>query len=264
MSLFRRLAELVGAWRAHATVPTVRFGHPWLDRHLRTAGPGDVVVVAARTNVGKSMLTLHMLHDVAVAGGTAVYVSCEDAPHRVGRRLHECGYGHERLLCAFPEDRTLAGVVEVVEAAAKLDPKPSVIAVDYIQLLGYTGDVQVFSDAVAAGRTFIELKAALKRAGILGIVVSQVKRPPSYGGHGGPPPFPSLFDLKDSSRIEDGAEFVLLMGPMRDRRGVVVELAKGKDCEVGARLRMRRGAGGRLEAVADEAPAEDSDGGDRF
>lgn len=221
----RERGERAAAWS---------WGVPWMDQHVGQLGPGDMLVVGARTNVGKSMLTLGLLAGAGYA--KTCYVSCEDPPWRVGRRLEALGAGL-RILCAWPERRESGAVERCLQEAAGAGCV--LVGVDYLQCLAYSGGVACFNEVGAAARVVDDLKHAAGRAGVALLAVSQIRRPPPLS-EGGLPPFPKLWELKETSRIEDAAEVVLLLGPTRDRRGVVVELAKCKDGEVGARARLRR------------------------
>jgi hypothetical protein len=253
VGLFAVAGWLVGVWRRWRATPAAQlcWGLPWLERKLGAPFPGAVLIVGARTNVGKSFWVLELAATLAALGQRVAYVSAEDAPHEVGRRLELVGACDE-LVAAFPEPR-LSAVLECIEAAGRDDCK--FVVVDYVQVLGYDGEIQVFGDVGAVSRTAAELKAACKRAGVVGVLVSQLRRPSSLGG--GPAPFPTLHELKGSGDLENIAEWVVLLGRSRGGQGVVAEIAKSKNGEVGSRQRYKRGDGGRLTEFEDaEAEGE--------
>ncbi len=247
-------AELVGEWERwrRSTATKLRWGLPWLARRLPDPSPGSLLVVGARTNTGKSFFVLELASAQAAAGNRTCYLSLEDPPHEVGRRL-AAGLAHPDLFVGFPEAR-LSAVVAAVEAAAQAGAK--FVVVDYVQLVAFDGDVQVFGEAGAAGRTVVELKQAFKRAGVVGVLVSQLRRPSTQGG--GPPPVPSLYELRGTSDIENVAEWVVLLWQNRSRSGVTVEVAKSKSGAVGARGRFRRDPdSGRLTELVEDGVEED-------
>lgn len=261
----RAAGELVSLWRTHRErgrqYTAWEWGIPWLDEHLGQPTPGDFIVVGARTNVGKSYLTLGALASVASSGSRAAYVSCEDPPTRVGRRLEALG-APSTLLCGWPERRESGCVVRLLEEAAEAGCV--VVGVDYLQCLAYSGGVAVFNEVGAAARVVDDLKSAAGRVGVCLLAVSQIRRPPPTEA-GAVPPFPRLWELKETSRIEDAAEAVLLLGPTRDRQGVRVELAKSKDGEVGASARLRRDPRTGVLVWGEEVLAEGGQGnGDGF
>ncbi len=167
-------------------------------------------------------------------------MSVEDAPHEVGRRFELIGAAPS-LMAAFPDGR-LSAVVDAIESAGRAGVR--FVIVDYLQVVAYDGDVQVFGDVGALARTTVELKAACKRAGVVGVLVSQLRRAQQFGG--GAPAAPSLADLKGTGAIEEVAEWVVLLAPSRDRKRVRAEVAKSKNGAVGAMRKFVRGEGGRL------------------
>lgn len=241
--------DLVARWRAWRSSPAtaLRWGLPWLERRLAPPYPGGLLVVGARTNNGKSYFVLELAVALAVAGFPVAYLSAEDAPHEVGRRLEAIGYHGPLLAAGFPEPRVsamLAAIEEAGRAGAKF------VVIDYLQVLGYDLDVQVFGEVGAVSRAAAELKAACKRAGVVGVLVSQLRRP--MGNGGGPLPVPNLHELKGSGDIENVAEWVVLLWQNRARTGVTTEVAKSKSGAVGARGRFRRDPdSGRLTELVD-------------
>ncbi len=67
---FRWARELVAVWRAWRAAPAsqLRWGMPWLERVLGQPFPGGLLVVGARTNVGKSFWVLELAAALAAVG----------------------------------------------------------------------------------------------------------------------------------------------------------------------------------------------------
>lgn len=236
--------ELAARWRAwepKARATGYRWGLPWLDEALPSPQPGTLTVVGGRTGVGKSFFTLSMLHGAAARGERpVVYASFEEPELEVGRRA-AAGLGHSRLLACCPERALLSSALDVIDEAGKLGA--GWVLIDYAQLLGYDGPIQVWSKADSVSRLVAELKSAAKRAGVPLLVVSQLRRPTQAEGEA----FPSIFQLKESGDIENMAEYIILLGG--GAKSVRVEVCKAKSAPVGAFQRYARGRGGVLEPV---------------
>lgn len=253
-SVVRDLVARWRAWRAQGAA-TLRWGLPWLERKLAPPYPGGLLVVGARTNHGKSYFVLELAVALAVAGQAVAYLSAEDAPHEVGRRLEAIGYRGELLVAGFPEPR-LSAMLAAIEAAGKAGAK--FVVIDYLQVLGYDLDVQVFGEVGAVSRTAAELKAACKRAGVVGVLVSQLRRPSQFGGGGALPP-PNLHELKGSGDIENIAEWVVLLWQNRARTAVRVEVVKAKSGAVGGQGRFQRDPDSGRLTEGDAAEVDDGE-----
>lgn len=206
------------------------------------------MVVGAETGVGKSYFMLDMLMAAAVVG-PALYVSVEDPPLEVGRRLAS-GLEAESLQVGFPDTARLSTVLGYLDEARRL--KPALVAVDYLQLIGYDGPVQAWGKADAVSRTCAELKSAAKAGGFPLVLGSQLRR--AMADERGA--FPHLGRIKESGDVENQSEFVVMLGS--NARGVRAEVLKAKSAPVGAFARYRRGAGGVLVEDNEAFGAEDT------
>lgn len=204
-------------------------GLAWLRRRAPFSA-GDMVTVAGRTSAGKSHLTLAMLSSMVDAGERALYVSLEDSPRRVARRLAN-GYAREGLSVAFERGESGAVATLCLEAGRA---GARVCAVDYVQLMSYTGSVQLWSQTQVLARVVADLKAAARDAGVVLVLVSQCRRPE----RGAEADMPTLYDLAESAALERASEVVLMIADLNGTP--TVELAKSKDGPRGARFRMQR------------------------
>ena len=212
-------ALAVRRWpRAEGLIPT---GFRALDRHLRGGFlPGSLTTIGGRTNTGKSFATLMMLHGQAAAGTPAAYASLEDPEWEVARRVR-AAYAHPALWIAFP-DPELSRLLELLDAAA--DAGARCLAVDYIQLVQWDLPGHSWSGADELKRVLQRLKRRAKARKMALVVVSQTRRPFDLGNVS---PFPTLYELAESSDLEKQSEVVLMVGEEAGRVGVEVAKAKG-------------------------------------
>lgn len=224
------------------------WGWPWLRRRLGPLAGGSLCVVGARDGVGKSFLLLHILNQMASAGQRVHYASMEDSRSETGRRLG-LGLAHHNLSVSFPTG-------SVVELISTMEQLACPVAVDYLQILTLDTGEHGWSREDEIARSVRALKGAARRMNLPVILASQVGRP-AMGDD--PYDVPSKYRLAESSRIEKPAEYILMMGPEADHQHVVVEVAKAKDAPIGHRVRLRRGAGGRLEPAARVVDDDDGD-----
>lgn len=224
------------------------WGYPFLVEHLPDPVPGQLLVLGAGTNVGKTFMSLAIASaQAAVATGPVVLVELEDAPSEIGRRL-DLGLAHPNLYVTFPSEPRLSVILSELEA---MTPRPAYVWLDYLQLVKYDNTtpegrarelMPPWGKADSVSLTTAELKSCFKRLGIPGAVVSQLRRVPTdLRGT-----FPTIDLLKESGDIEVKADVILMLGGKPKGEHVTMEISKAKNAPVGERLRLRRDVGGRL------------------
>lgn len=223
----KKLATLADAVDVHRDVELgldvqsrLSLGLPWLDACVGGTPPGSLVVVAGRTGTGKSFFSLLMLASARVP---ALYVSLEDSVPEVGRRV--AGLRGERLgeVALFhPHNPRLSAVITAIRTAVD-ERGAKLVVIDYLQLLRYDGEVAAWSQPDQIHNTLLELKALSRELGFVLVLNVQIRRPqPGYEMQP-----PTLFELKDSSSIENSAEVVVLL--FEDEHGLVeARVAKSK------------------------------------
>jgi hypothetical protein len=226
----------------------------FLGTALGPIEPGKVVMLAGRTNAGKSFAILHAL---AYANCPALYLSLEDSELEIARRCSLFPSSRlDDVMVATPRRRLSAVRGAIEEAAQEHVGGPWLVALDYAQLTTYDGTQPAWSGTDAIARALDELQELGKEHGFALLIASQVTRPPKPTkrdeGTGDPPL--TLYDLKGSSTLEDYAYVVLLLN--RNGKRVTIEVGKHKSAPTGARQTFERGEGGWLLPVAldDELP----------
>ena len=239
-------AALIEAERAQESgvLVGVRSGIVSLDRVTAGFRPGENVVVAGRTGVGKSTLAICIALAAAQRGCCVVYVSAEMPPPQIGKRLvqmasgvwgslirngqlrpeqwtalREAEYGLKGLpvyivgrKCGVPEVATICR-----RAESRFRCPVGLVVLDYLQLLspheGKSRYEQVSAMSTAAKNLAIEQPCVV-------LTISQMDRAsvrPTTGAKAHDPR-PTIFGLKESGSIENDADFVLLMHAPADGR----------------------------------------------
>lgn len=261
--------EAIDSLDAPLGIPT-----PWSDLSGLINGwsPGMLYVVGARPGVGKTVLGVGALIDVArrSRGGAAVMVSLEMPRNELYLRMlsNVGGVNGDRLIhrrTTQDDDRRLS------EAAAKIAALPlvvddrsamslaqiralvrgvqrtrevSVLVVDYLGLVRPPADApkndrRVQVDAIAQG-----LKNLARDLHIPVIALAQLNR----GIEGRAEKTPTLADLRESGGIEAAADFVLLMHRTTDQpNDLLVTIAKNRHGPQGHLTLNFRGEYSRIE-----------------
>jgi replicative DNA helicase len=210
-------------------VPT---GFRDLDSLMRGLQPEDLVVVAARTSMGKTSFILNIVEHAALVHGRRCGVfSLEMGRKALGARLlaSQAGIDHQRLTTGYIaesqwskvseaivrlsdsgiyiDDSSTATVFDVRAKARgwKANGGLDLIAVDYLQLM--TGTHRAENKNLEVAEITRALKAVARDLGVPVLLLSQLSREPDKrNGHR-----PQLSDLRDSGAIEQDADVVLMI-----------------------------------------------------
>ena len=211
------------------------YGIPHLDRFLQPAHGGDMVVVAARPSVGKTVLAEHIADSWAFESDLPVlFISVEmSLGQLMDRAVSRWGgvpssrivrglidqQDKERIKGALEArqavnlwyvDNPYAKTDTIRAAAAEVSMQAGGIrgmVVDYLQLLKDGGD----NDNQRIGRISRSLKALAREYDCPMLVLSQLNRQSEYRDD----PHPKLSDIRDSGAVEQDADVVL--GLYRDK-----------------------------------------------
>jgi replicative DNA helicase len=205
----------------------------WLNGGLR---PGSLYILAARPSVGKSSLSEAIGLTLAGDGHPTLFCSMEMADSEVADRavsnLGRVSYG--ALLTGRLDDDGWSRVTEATDRLSRLpfhvDDEPAltlrairakarsvkglqVLIIDYLQLCASTrrdGNRNSEIEEISRG-----LKALAKELGIAVIALSQLNRDVEKRVH----KRPTLSDLRDSGAIEQDADVVMFLWPVREFEG---------------------------------------------
>lgn len=230
---------------------------PFLAERVGSLYPGEVLLLAARTNAGKSMYALRAM---AAAACPCLYLSLEDSVREVAKRSQAVPSSRlSDIFVAGPKRRLSAVKAAIEEAAPQALGGPWMVTLDYAQRVAYDGNLAAWSATDAISRSVDELQVLGQQLGFVLLLISQVTRPPKPSGKDqeGDGPALTLYDLKGSSALEDFANVILLMNRQGKDR-VLVNVAKHKSAPVGATQLYTRTDTGWLEPTS-RAVVKESD-----
>ena len=233
----------------------------WTDLDEVTDGwqPGDLIIVAGRPSMGKSVMGFQTALHSGMHGRRAMLCSLEMRTDQVVRRMVACvgRVGHTGLRKPHTMDesawpRVTFGVSEVRAAALVIDDHAALapaqivararrehmrsplhlVVIDHLHEMKFPGRDRVneIGDGVR------ELKALGKEIGCPVILLAQLNRANTARTN----QRPTMADLRASGSIEEAADVILLLHredyyvPDTHMRGIVeVVLAKGRDLPAG-------------------------------
>lgn len=218
----------------------VTTGLKCLDRHLGGYFGGQLIVIAARPRCGKTSLAAQAAEAIAAGSQAVVFLSCEMTRQELMERAiaRRIGVPVRYLRQGLPGDwNVLARTTEelsrlplIVDDESDITPLrarakvrrhyakirsrfPGIdlgaVVVDYLQLLNPDASEARRSEtrAIELGRITRSLKLLAKELNVPVIALSQLRRPEK---HQKVQP-PTLEDLRDSGRIEEDADVVILL-----------------------------------------------------
>ena len=230
-----------------------RTGVEGLDRLTRGFRPGQYILLAARTSVGKSAFALCMALSMLSQGKRVLLftleMSAEDQLMRLmsrmagiplwrveeGRFLSE----DERERACTAWERVLPELNLVIDDDTALTPerasrrirqvRPDVVIVDYLGLMRTEHNEGTRNDVVS--ELSRSLKQLARRYKIPVIALSQLSRSAENK------PRPELKDLRDSGSLEQDADVVILLWrngpPQPDGQRIVLDVAKNRQGPLG-------------------------------
>jgi replicative DNA helicase len=208
-------------------------GFPRLDKLTGGLRRGDLIVVGARTSVGKSTYAENIAENAARAGHRALFVSIEMDPEQIAYRfLRRAGasealveYGSddpasteelERIVqdrLALPlliHNEPTADTVKIrsmLNQAIAEYGKIDLLVVDYLQLMTDTFGGKV-PEHLRLGMITKTLKGMAREYELPVILISQLNR---NSDQRGVLPEPRLSDIRESGRIEEDADLILFL-----------------------------------------------------
>lgn len=275
-SLENAVTELLDVM-SRGAAPGISTGLVGLDQKLGGMHPGDLLILAARTSVGKTSLSLQLAYTVAKAGGRVFLASMEMDQFSITQRLlalltgydlgrirrHELGDGElPRLMEAAGRLQQLPMVIDpsgtltvpslrarTLRHMAEHGPL-ALVVVDYLQLMsapGHKGNRVTEVGEISRGlkQLAVELRCPV-------LALSQLNRGPENR----PNKVPNLADLRESGSIENDADVVLFIyrEEMHDRdsdkKGIAeLHIAKHRQGAIGMTPLFFQPASGRWRDV---------------
>lgn len=220
--------------------------------------PGKVYVLAARPSVGKSSFAAQLGLHRARAGHGVLILSQEMESSEVTDRMVCClgGVDYGRMQTGKFEQEDWTNVCEATELIRDLplwiDDQPAltlsdirakagslrrhglkVLVIDYLQLCA-SGEKKDNRNAEVEELSR-GIKALAKQLGLAVVLLSQLNRAVEKRGS----PEPNLADLRDSGAIEQDADVVMFLWPVRqftERSIVGMKLGKNRQGKAGVRI----------------------------
>lgn len=206
-----------------------------LDTFMGGMRPGDLVIVAGASSMGKTCLARNIAYNVARAGGKVAFFSQEMSEEQIGMRtltaegrragVATVPYRDIDNLTVLPRDLdALEDVAKDFTGRMAIDPSGALtaldirvrcraaekrllgldlIVIDYLQIMNIMG-VKGANFSVAVGRVTSALKALAKEFQVPVILLSQLSRLKDKTDKR-----PALDDLRDSGSIEQDADKVI-------------------------------------------------------
>ncbi len=212
--------------------PFIMTGLSFLDDLVMGLQRSALVVLGARTSMGKTSLALTIARNAAIEQKACVAVfSLEMSAQEIGQRLlsSESGVNSAKIRRAhfsegdeqavmdaaavlseaplFIDDTAQMRVVEMRSKARRLDFEHplDLIIVDYLQLI--RGDTRTENRYQELSEITRSLKFLARDLNVPVLALSQLRRP----DHSGPVRKPGLSDLRDSGSIEQDADVVMFL-----------------------------------------------------
>lgn len=228
-SLSESFGEALAYIDARGDVGGLTTGYRDFDGMTGGLEPGQLVIVAARPSVGKTIAACNIADHVARTGGAVLFQTLEMSRREIGMRImsarthvpvHAMRSGTNdrdawgRMSRELPEadrqrmwiDDTAAVTVAHVRAKARrLKRKAglSLVVIDYLQLMHGRGDTR----AQEIGSISRGLKALAKELEVPIIALAQLNR----SVEGRTDKRPMMSDLRDSGEIEQDADIVAML-----------------------------------------------------
>ncbi|MDR1087860.1 MAG: replicative DNA helicase [Coriobacteriales bacterium] len=206
-----------------------------LDKNLGGFRSGDLIVLAARTSVGKTALALNVAVNAAKAGSTVAFFSLEMPSQQVVQRLlsAEANVNSWKMRTGNLADADLVQLIQAQNDLGSLrfyiDDSPAlsimelrakarrllrgtkdgkgIIIVDYLQLMQPARTSRERQRYLEVGEVSRGLKVLAKELGVPILALSQLSR----GVEQRENKRPQLSDLRESGSIEQDADVVLFL-----------------------------------------------------
>lgn len=228
--------ELETAHKSGGDLGGIRTGYYDFDDMGGGFNPGELIIIAARTSIGKTTLALNMAEHMARDQHSIAFFSCEMTAKEIVQRMLS-GMGnvpHQRVRSATFTPSDFAGLTDAAGVISEMqfwiDDTPSIkwadlrnkarvlrtrgiecVFVDYLTLVRYGEPRTPRYERI--GMLTQEMKALARELEVPVVVLSQLNRGAEH--QGGKNEKPNLSQLRQSGEIEENADIVMLLD--RDR-----------------------------------------------
>ena len=226
-------------------------GFPKLDQLIGGLRRGNLIVVGARTSVGKSTYVENIAESVANAGHRVMFVSIEMSPEQMAYRFAKryglsdavLEYGtddpasqaelekfiqHRLELPLLVHNEPTADTVKIrsmLNQATATYGKVDLLVVDYLQLMTDTFGGKI-PEHLRLGLITKTLKAMSREYDLPVVLITQLNR---NSDQRGVLPEPRLSDIRESGRIEEDSDCILFLWETRDDTGEQTRLKIAKN-----------------------------------
>lgn len=132
--------------------------------------PGDLLLLGARPQQGKTLFSLHLIVEAIERNQSAAFFTLEYNQQQFVAQLNAIGANlaklHDRMIFDCSDAICAEYIIDQMSAA----PKGTLIVIDYLQLLDQKRENAHLEDQVAALRTFARQK------GLIIVFISQISR----------------------------------------------------------------------------------------
>ena len=241
--MFPAISEIEDAYQNGTRISGVLSLYNDLDNVLLGFHGGDIIVLAARTSIGKTAFALNMAENIAVNGDTVIFFSCEMSGNQIVKRMMSSlgGIDHKRLVNGNLGDKKvfdsmMSASSRIMESKLYIDDTPNIsfaelraksrimkrkgakiIFIDYLTLIKY-GNVKT-PRFERVGELVREIKALARELDVPIIVLSQLNRDAEESR-------PTLAGLRQSGEIEEHADVILFLH--RERGEALTDLIVAK------------------------------------
>jgi replicative DNA helicase len=244
--LFPAITEIEIAYKNGGKVTGVLSGYPDLDDITSGFQGGDVIVLAARTSIGKTALALNMAENIALSGSEVVFFSCEMSGSQIVKRMmSSIGHiNHKSLINGNLGTRDVFDDMQnantkIMDSKLFIDDTPNIafqelraksrimrrkgakiVFVDYLTLIKY-GDAKT-PRFERVGELVKEFKSLARDLDLPVVILSQLNRQ-AEGAK------PSLAELRQSGEIEEHSDVILLLHRARGEQATDLIIAKHRN-----------------------------------
>lgn len=215
-------AEAVERQKTFFTFEGLQTGMQYFDDAMMGLRPGETIVIAGPSNLGKTMVSLNIIAQTVVnTGAKALIISMEMPDIDIASRLYNMTNDHNSLMENVIIQTELDVNIQHIEAMIKRH-KPDIVMIDHIQFLANQDKQRTEYERINTTTKKVQRLAVKNKIPI--IIISHVAK--TRGGKDGRA---SAADLKGSSAIEQDSDIVFMLNRSDEQRQtgeLTIELVK--------------------------------------